>query len=63
MFSLEKRMLRVDLTNVYKYLKGGYTENETRLLSVVPTDRTGGNGHKLKCRRFPQETVFHCEGD
>ncbi|KAK4826513.1 hypothetical protein QYF61_009774, partial [Mycteria americana] len=37
--SLEKRRIRGNLTNVYKYLKEG-------------CDRTRGNGHKPKERRF-----------
>ena len=32
---------------------------------MVPTDRTRGNGHKLKQEVSPecQEMLFHCEGD
>jgi len=52
LFSLKTRRLRRDVVNAYKYLQGGCQEDGARLFSVVPSNRTRGNGYKLKYRKF-----------
>ena len=52
LFSLEKRRLRGDLIHVYKYLRCRRQRDKARLFSAMHGDRTRGNGHKLKHRKF-----------
>lgn len=52
LFSLQKRQVRWDLINVYKYLIGGYQREVTRLFSVVASNGIQGNSQKLMNRDF-----------
>ncbi|KAJ7399634.1 hypothetical protein BTVI_112872 [Pitangus sulphuratus] len=52
LFREEKRQLRGDLINAYKYLKARRQEDGDRLFSVVPSNRTRIYKHKLEHRKF-----------
>ena len=54
LFSLEKRRLRGNLINIYKYLSCGRQRDKARFFSAVCDNRTRGNGHKLKHRSSAQ---------
>ena len=52
LFFPEKRRLRGNLINAYKYLKGKCQENGAMSFSVVPSNRTRCNRHKPEHREL-----------
>jgi len=49
---LEKRRLQGDVIAAFQYLKGSYKKDQDKLFSSVCSDRTMGNGFKLKEGRY-----------
>ena len=52
MFSLEKRRLQGDLIAAFQYLKRDYKQEGNKLFTRVGSDKTRGNGFKLKEGKF-----------
>jgi len=52
LFSLEKRRLWGDLIVAFQYLKGAYKKEGDRIFSRACSNRTRGDGFKLKEGRF-----------
>lgn len=56
LFSLEKKKLKGDLNNVYKYLK------KRQLFLLVSCGRTGGSGHNTKASTKTQGKALFNSG-
>jgi len=63
LFTIEKRRLRGNLINAYKYPQAGTKEDGARLFLVVSSHRTRGSGHKLEHRKIYLNMRKKFEGD
>ena len=52
LFSLEKRRLQRELVAAFQYLKWDYKQEGNQHFTQVDSDRTRGNGFKLKEEKF-----------
>lgn len=59
MFSLEKRRFRGNLSVCTNTGMGAVKKTKARLFSVLPSEKTRGNDHKLKHGRFPLNIRKH----
>ena len=65
MFSWEKRRLQGDLILAFQFLEGAYKQEGEQLFTWVNSDRTRGNGLKLRQGRFRLDIrgkFLHTEG-
>ena len=52
LFRLEERRIQGDLIMAFQYIKGDYKHEGNQLFTWIGSDRTKGNGFKLKEGRF-----------
>ena len=60
LFSLEKRRLRGELIAAFQYIRGASKKDGERVFIKACSDRTRGNGFKLKEGRFTLDMRKKC---